>query len=279
MCKDVAVARHLLQVANGAFVIAFHHLADTHLVVGLTRNATGQVLLINVVILKGFVIVFLLEIGISHNLRHLRLAFLVGLADILGPLLYHRLVIAFEVVDLHDVGRHHVGIVLMRAQAAEVVQRLVVFLLDILDVSVIITRRILVFAFVHHQTVKERHSLVQLARLKISIAHVELHLLGLVVAERSGISFLVDSQRFLILFFLEQVVGIKEIGMSCPGATRIIVHKLDDFGGAVGLTEIERADRLVILRVDATLRLGIGDLCAILGESGKRSTVFLILEE
>ena len=66
--------------------------------------------------------------------------------------------------------------------------------------------------------------------------------------------------------------------MSCPSAAWVVVHKLDDFGGTIGVTEIERADRLVILRIDATLRLGIGGLGAILGESGECRTVFLILE-
>ena len=46
--------------------------------------------------------------------------------------------------------------------------------------------------------------------------------------------------------------------MACPGAAWMVVHELDDFGWAVGVAEIERADRLVVLRIDATLRLGIG---------------------
>ena len=139
MCKDVVVARNLLQVGDGVIVLAFHHLADAHLVIGLARYATGQALLVDVVIFQGLVVVFLLEIGISHDLRHLSLALLVGLLDIGWAFLDNGLVIAFEVVDLHDIGRHHFGVVAVRTQAAEVVQRLVVFLLYVLDVSVIVT--------------------------------------------------------------------------------------------------------------------------------------------
>ena len=36
LCKDIAIARHLLQIADGAFVVLFHHLADTHLEIRLT---------------------------------------------------------------------------------------------------------------------------------------------------------------------------------------------------------------------------------------------------
>ena len=66
--------------------------------------------------------------------------------------------------------------------------------------------------------------------------------------------------------------------MLCPSATRIVVHKLDDLGGTVGLTEIERADSLVVLRVDATLRLGIIGLGTVLREDGECSAIFLVLE-
>ena len=71
----------------------------------------------------------------------------------------------------------------MRAQTAEVLQRLVVSLFNILDMSVIISRLVLIFSFIHHQAVEQWHGLIQLARLEIGITHVELHLLCLVLAE------------------------------------------------------------------------------------------------
>ena len=145
--------------------------------------------------------------------------------------------------------------------------------------GIVVSSSIPVFAFVHHQAVEVRHRLVQLARLKKGIAHVELHLLSLVDRKGHGIGLLVDSQRLPVFLFLEQMVGIQEIGMSRPGAARIVVHKLHDLGRTVGLTEIERADRLIILCIHATLRLGIGGLGTILGKNGERRTVFLILEK
>ena len=279
LCQNIGVACHLLQVADGGLVVAFHHLANTHLIIGLTRHAACQVLRVDLIILQSLVVILLLEIGIGDNLRHLSLTFLVGLANILGTFLYHRLVIAFEVSDLHDIRRHHIGIVLMRTQAAEVVQSLIILLLNILDVSVIITCRILILAVIHHQAVEQRHGLVQVARLEIGIAHVELHLLSFVGCERHTIGLFVNGQSLFVFLALEQIVGIQEIGMTCPCATWIVVHKLHDFGRAVGMTEIERADRLVILRIDATLRLGIGSLSAVLGKCGKSSTIFLVLKE
>ena len=279
MSQNIGVAGHLLQVADGSLVIPFHHFADTHLIIGLTRHAPCQVLRVDLIILQSFVVILLLEIGIGDNLRHLSLAFLVGFADILGALFYHRLIIAFEVFDLHDIRWHHIDIVLLRAQAAEVVQSLIIPLLNILDVCVIITRRFLILAVVHHQAVEQRHGLVQVARLEIGIAHVELHLLGLFCRERHAIRLFVNSQSLFVFLVLEQIVGIQEIGMTRPCASWIVVHKLHDFGRAVGMTEIERTDRLIILRIDATLRLGIGGLGAVLGKCGKSSTIFLVLKE
>ena len=266
MRKDVVVARHLLQVADGVLVVAFHHLADAHLVVGLTRDTTTQVSRIDIIVFQRLVVVLLLEISIGNNLRHLRLAFLVGLADVIGSLLYHRLIIAFEVFDLHDIRRYHFGIVLMLAQETEVVQSHAVAFLDILDVGVIIACRVLVLTIVHHQAVEQRHSLIQLARLKIGITHVELHLLCLIGGQRGGIRLFVNGQRLLVFLFLEQVIGIQEIGMFRPCTAWIVVHKPDDFGWTIGLSEIKRADRLVILRIDTTLRFGIGNSSAVLGE-------------
>ena len=51
LCKDIVTARHLLQVGDGTLVVAFHHLADTHLIVGLTRNTMGQIFHVNLVVL------------------------------------------------------------------------------------------------------------------------------------------------------------------------------------------------------------------------------------
>ena len=167
---------------------------------------------------------------------------------------------------MHDIRRYHFGIVLMLAQEAEVIQSLVVAFLDILDVGVIIACRVLVLAIVHHQAVEQRHSLIQLARLEIGITHVELHLLCLVGGQRGGIRLFVNGQRLLVFLFLEQVIGIQEVGVSRPSTARIVIHKLDDFGWTIGLSEIKRADRLVILRVDTTLRFGISGLGAVLGE-------------
>ena len=105
--------------------------------------------------------------------------------------------------------------------------------------SIVITSSILVFPFIHHQTMEIRHGFVELVRLEIGITHVELHLLGLVGGKCHGISLFVNGQGFLVFLVLEQIVGVQEVGMFCPSATRIVVHKLDDLGGTVGLTEIE----------------------------------------
>ena len=145
--------------------------------------------------------------------------------------------------------------------------------------SIIVTSRILVFSFVHHQSVEERHGLIQLIRLEIGIAHVELHLLRFIGGKREGVRLFIDGQSLLVLLFLEQMVGIQEIGVFRPSTARIIIHELDDLRWTVGLTQIERTDRLIILRVDTTLRFGISCLSAILVKNGERGTIFLVLEE
>ena len=45
------------------------------------------------------------------------------------------------------------------------------------------------------------------------------------------------------------------------------------------MAEIERADCLIILSIDAALRLGVGGLKAVLGEGGEGRAVFLVLEQ
>ena len=279
LSEDVATASHLLQIIDSTLIVTFHHLADAHLIIGLARNATGEVLLVDVIVFQCLVVVFLLEIGIGDDLGHLRLAFLVGLSDIFRSLVNHRLIVALQIVDLHNVRRHHFPIVLMRAQAAEIVECFVVFLFDILNMRVIITRLVLVFAFVHHQAMEERHGLVKLARLEIGIAHVELHLLGFVSGEGEGIGLLIDSQCLLIFLFLEQMVGIKEVGMTRPSAAWVVVHKLDDFGWSIGMAEIEGADGFVVLCIGATLRFGIGGLGTVLCKGRQRGAILLILEQ
>ena len=212
-------------------------------------------------------------------MRHLTLSLLIGLTDIFRTVLNHRLVVAFHVVDLHDVGRHHLGVVLMRTQLAKIAQSLVISLFNILYMSIVITSSILVFPFIHHQTMEIRHGFVELVRLEIGITHVELHLLCFVGGKCHGIGLFINGQGLLVFLVLEQIVGVQEVGMFCPSATRIVVHKLDDLGETISLAEIKRADRLVVLRVDATLRLGIGGLGAVLREDGECRTIFLVLEE
>ena len=137
----------------------------------------------------------------------------------------------------------------------------------------------MVFALIHHQAMEERHGLVQLTRLEIGVAHIELHLLCLVGGERSGVSLLVDGQRLFVLLALEQVIGIEVIGMSRPSTAWVVVHKLDDLGGTIGLAEIHGADCLVILRIDPTLCLGVVHQIPILGKSGQSRAIFLVLEQ
>ena len=180
MCENVATARYLLEVGNGTFVILLHHLADTHLIVGFARNTVCEIALVKLVIFKGFVVILLLEIGIGYDLGHLRLAFFVGLLDIERTVFNHRIIVAVHVVNLHDVGWHHLGKFGMRTQTKEALQGIVVFFSNILDMCIIIPRRILIFAFIQHQAVEKRQGLIQVARLEISISHVELHLLRLV---------------------------------------------------------------------------------------------------
>ena len=144
---------------------------------------------------------------------------------------------------------------------------------------IVITGVILVFALIHHQAMKERHGLIQVASLEIGIAHIELQLLRLIGGEGESIRLLVNSQGVLVFLVLEQVVGIQEIGMTRPSATWVVVHELDDFGRTVGLTEIEGADGFIVLCVDTALRLGIGGLSTILGKSGKRGAIFLVFKQ
>ena len=63
-----------------------------------------------------------------------------------------------------------------------------------------------------------------------------------------------------------------------PSAAWVIVDELDDFSGTVGMAEIHRADRFVVLCIDTTLRLRIDGLGAILLESRERRTKLLVLE-
>ena len=144
---------------------------------------------------------------------------------------------------------------------------------------IIITCRIPILAIIHHQAMEKWQRFIQFTRLKIGIAHIELHLLGFIGRERHGISFFVNGQSFFVFFALEQMICIQESSMSRPSATWVIIYKLEDLGGAIGLTKIERTDCFVILRIDISLRLGINTLHAILGESGKCSAIFLVLKQ
>ena len=45
------------------------------------------------------------------------------------------------------------------------------------------------------------------------------------------------------------------------------------------MAKIKRTDRLVVLRVNITLRLDIGGLSPVLGECRQGGTVFLVLEQ
>ena len=67
--------------------------------------------------------------------------------------------------------------------------------------------------------------------------------------------------------------------MSRPSATWVVIHKLEDLGGSIGLTKIERTNCLIILRINISLRLGISTLSAILGEGRKCCTIFLVLKQ
>ena len=180
---------------------------------------------------------------------------------------------------MHDVRRHHLGKILMGAQEAEVVQSLIISLFNILDVSVIISRLVFIFALVHHQAVEKRHGRVEFARLEIGIAHVELHLLRLVVAEGGSVGLFINGQSLLVLLFLEQMIGIQKVGVPRPSAARVVVHELYHLCGTIGMVKIERTDRLVILRIHATLLLWVVGQSPILRKRRQSRAIFLIPEQ